>query len=155
LADEPAPKDISHPELSLPNGGPILGEEMSMTDLLNTIRMELRELSPKDAIQERILRDCAAEYSSFLRSRWDIIEESTNPISPPFYGVLSVWLMILFASFGLIAKPSLLSGAIVTLSALSIALVVGLITDLDRPYGGLFTIPSTATRDAFAHIVRD
>ena len=150
--DEPAPKDISHPDVSK---DPVLGEGVSLTALLNTVRTELRELSPKNAVQERVLTDCAAEYSSFLKSRWDIIEESTSSISPPFYGVLSIWLVILFASFGLIARPNPVSGIIVALSALSIAVAVGVIADLDQPYGGLFSIPSTATRNALADMVRD
>ena len=150
--DEPAPKDISHPDVSK---DPVLGEGMSLTSLLNAVRTELRELSPKNAVQERVLTDCAAEYSSFLKSRWDIIEESTSSISPPFYGVLSIWLVILFASFGLIARPNPVSGIIVALSALSIAVAVGVISDLDQPYGGLFSIPSTATRNALADMVRD
>jgi hypothetical protein len=150
--DEPPPKDISHPDVSK---DPVLGEGMSLTALLNTVRTELRELSPKNAVQERVLTDCAAEYSSFLKSRWDIIEESTSSISPPFYGVLSIWLVILFASFGLIARPNPVSGIIVALSALSIAVAVGVISDLDQPYGGLFSIPSTATRNALADMVRD
>jgi hypothetical protein len=150
--DEPPPKDISHPDMSKV---PVLGEGVSLTALLNTIRTDLRELSPKNAVQERILADCEAEYSSFLKSRWDIIEESTSSISPPFYGVLSIWLVILFASFGLIARPNPVSGIIVALSALSIAVAVGVIADLDQPYGGLFSIPSTATRNALADMVRD
>jgi hypothetical protein len=134
---------------------PILGEGVSLTALLHAIRTELRELSPKNAVQERALTDCAAEFSSFLRSRWDIIEESTNSIPSPFYGVLSIWLVILFASFGLIARLNPVSGIIVALSALSIAVAVGAISDLDQPYGGLFSIPSTATRNALADMVRE
>jgi hypothetical protein len=151
--DEPPPKDISHPDMS--KDMVVLGEGVSLTALLNAIRTELRDLSPKNAVQERILTDCAAEYSPFLKSRWDIIEESTSSISPPFYGVLSIWLVILFASFGLIARPNPVSGIIVALSALSIAVAVGVIADLDQPYGGLFSIPSTATRNALADMVRD
>jgi hypothetical protein len=150
--DEPPPKGISHPDMSK---DPVLGEGVSLTALLNAIRTELRQLSPKDAIQERVLTDCTAEFSSFLKSRWDIIEESTNSISPPFYGVLSIWLVILFASFGLIARPNPVSGIIIALSALSIAVAVGVIADLDQPYGGLFSIPSAATRNALADMVRD
>jgi hypothetical protein len=150
--DEPPPKSISYPDMSK---DPVLGEGVSLTTLLNTIRTELREVSPKNAVQERVLADCTAEFSSFQRSRWDIIEESTSSISPPFYGVLSVWLVILFASLGLIGRPNPVSGIIVVLSALSIAVAVGVISDLDQPYGGLFSIPSTATRNALADMVRD
>jgi hypothetical protein len=149
--NEPQPKDVFHPNVSK---DAVLGEGVSLTTLLNTIRTELRELPPKNAVQERVLTDCAAEFSSFLKSRWDIIEESTTSISPPFYGVLALWLVILFASLGLIARPNPVSGIIVALSALSIAVAVGVIADLDRPYGGLFSIPSTATRNALADMVR-
>ena len=149
--NEPPPKDISHPDVSK---DPVLGEGVSLTALLNTIRTELRNLSPKNPVQERVLADCAAEFSSFLKSRWDIVEETTNSISPPFYGVLSVWLVILFASFGLIARPNPVSMIVVALSALSIAVAVGVIADLDQPYGGLFGIPSAATRNALADMVR-
>ncbi len=148
---ESPPRDISHPDIST---DPILGEGVSLTALLNGVRTELRQLSPNNPVQERVLADCAAEFSSFLKSRWDIIEESTNSISPPFYGVLSIWLVILFASFGLIGRPNPVSAIIVVLSALSIAVAVGVVADLDQPYGGLFSIPSTATRNALADMVR-
>ncbi len=148
---EPPPEGISHPDVSK---DPILGEGVSLTSLLNKIRTELRELSPKDAVHERVLTDCDAEFSSFLQSRWNIVEESSNSISPPFYGVLTIWLVILFASLGLIARFNPVSGIIITLSALSIAVAVGVIADLDEPYGGLFSIPSTATRNALADMLR-
>jgi hypothetical protein len=150
--DEPPPEGISHPDMSK---DPILGEGVSLTTLLNNVRTELRELSTKDPVRDRVLADCAAEFSSFLKSRWDIIEESSNSISAPFYGVLAIWLVILFASLGLIARPNPVTGIIIALSALSIAVAVGVIADLDQPYGGVFSIPSTATRNALADMVRN
>ena len=151
LGHKSPPKDISHPDVTK---DPVLGEGVSLTTLLNTIRTELRELSPKNAIQERVFTDCAAEFTSFLKSRWDIVEKSTSSISLPFYGVLSIWLVILFASFGLIARPNPVSRIIITLSARSIAVAVGVIADLDQPYGGAFSIPSAAKRNALADMVR-
>jgi hypothetical protein len=150
--NEPPPEGVPHPDMSK---DPILGEGVSLTTVLNNIRTELRELSTKDPVRERVLADCAVEFSSFLKSRWDIIEESSNSISAPFYGVLTIWLVILFASLGLIARPNPVTGIIITLSALSIAVAVGLIADLDQPYGGVFSIPSTATRNALADMVRN
>ena len=149
---EPSPKNISHPDVSK---DPIIGEGVSLTTLLDNIRTELRELLPKDAIQQRVLADCEAEFNTFLKSRWGIIEESNSSISPPFYGVLTIWLVILFASFGLIARPNPITVIVVGLTALSIASAVGVIADLDQPYGGIFGIPSTATRNALADMQRN
>ncbi|MGC2788205.1 MAG: hypothetical protein WA397_31090 [Roseiarcus sp.] len=150
--DEPRPKGIPHPDVS---HEPIKGEGVSLTILLNNIRTELRELLPKDTMQQRILADCEAEFASFLKSRWDVIEESDSSISPPFYGVLTIWLIILFASFGLTARPNPITIIIVLLTAFSISVAVGVIADLDQPYGGLFGIPSAPTRNALADMIRN
>src|SRR5271155_1457121 len=56
--NEPPPKDISHPDMAK---DPILGEGVSLTALLNSVRTELRQLSPMNPVQERVLADCAAE----------------------------------------------------------------------------------------------
>jgi hypothetical protein len=150
--NEPAPKDISYPDVSK---DPITGEGISLTTLLNNIRTELRKLVPKDAVQQRVLADCEAEFSSFQKARWDIIEETSGSISPPFYGVLTIWLGILFASFGLTARPNPVTVIVVGLTALSIASAVGVIADLNQPYGGAFGIRSTATRNALADMTRN
>ena len=150
--DEPAPERVSHPDVSK---DPVLGEGVSLTAVLDEVRAELRGLSTNDTVRQHVLSDCYAEYSDFLKSRWDIIEESGTSIPAPFYGVLAIWLVILFASFGLIARPNPITDLIVILSALSIAVAVGVIADLDQPYGGLFSISSTATRNALADLVRN
>ena len=150
--NEPPPEDISHPDVSKDS---ITGEGVSLTVLLNNIRTELRQLLPKDIMQQHILMDCGAEFASFLKSRWDVIEESNNSISPPFYGVLTIWLVILFASFGLTAQRNPITIIVVVLTAFSISVAVGVIADLDRPYGGIFGIPSSATRHALADMLRN
>ena len=44
--------------------------------------------------------------SDLVKSRWTVIEQARASISPPFYWVLVLWLVILFASIGLTAgKP--------------------------------------------------
>ena len=150
--NEPPPKDISHPNVSK---DPITGEGLSLTVLLDNIHTELRELLPKDTVQQRVLADCDAEFASFQKSRWDVIEESNSFISPPFYGVLTIWLVILFASFGLTARPNPITIIVVALTAFSISIAVGVIADLDQPYGGIFGIPSAATRNALADMLRN
>ena len=43
---------------------------------------------------------------------------------------------------------------VIALSAISITVAVFVIIDLDLPYGGLFSIPSTSMRDALADMMR-
>ena len=68
--------------------------------------------------------------------------------------MLVFWLVILFASFGLRAPPNLVIVSIIGLCALSVTSAVFVILDMDRAYGGLFGIPSTAMRNALADMMR-
>ncbi len=79
-----------------------------------------------------------------------MIEQARASISQPFYWVLMLWLVILFASIGLTAPPSPVTVIVVVLSVTSIVSAVFVIQDLDMPYGGLFGIPSTSMRQALA-----
>jgi hypothetical protein len=80
-----------------------------------------------------------------------VIEGVRGSISTPFYWVLVFWLVILFASFGLRAPPNSMSVTVIGLcGALSLAAAVFVILDMDRPYEGLFGIPSTSMRNALA-----
>ena len=75
-------------------------------------------------------------------------------ISAPFYWVLALWLVILFASLGLTAPANPVTIIVIALSAISITVAVFVIIDLDLPYGGLFGIPSTSMRNALADMTR-
>ena len=65
-----------------------------------------------------------------------------------------IWLSILFGSFGLTARPNAMVATMTVLCALSIAIAVFVILDMDEPYGGLFGVPSTAMRNALADMMR-
>ena len=71
----------------------------------------------------------------------------------PFYVVLTFWLVILFASFGLSAPRNALSYITILLGALSIASVVYVILDLDTPFSGLFVEPTNARSAGPAQLI--
>jgi hypothetical protein len=150
--EAPPPGGIAYPSIA---SQPIVGEIAPLTVLLNKIHNELRALTPKNEFQQNVVSDCKSKFATFLGTRWNIIEESNSSISPPFYGVLGIWLMILFASFGLTARPSPITIIVVALTGLSIAIAVGVIADLDQPYGGIFGISSDATRNALSDMLRN
>jgi hypothetical protein len=149
--DEPPPAKVQYPDVE---GMAITGESPKLGAILNSVRTELRELQPKDAGQQRVLSDCESQFSDLARSRWEVIEGARQSISGPFYWVLTLWLIILFASIGLTASPNPLTIIIISLSALSITIAVAVIIDLDQPYGGVFGIPSTSMRNALGDMNR-
>ena len=83
-----------------------------------------------------------------------MIEGARGSISTPFYWVLVLWLVILFASLGLSAPFDGLALIVVSLCAVSVTVAMYVILDLDLPYGGLFGIPSTSMRHALADMMR-
>ena len=148
---EPPPTGVRYPEAS---HLPLTGESPMLGAIINKVGEQVRLLQPKDALQRSLQADCAQQYSDLVKSRWTVIEEARASISPPFYWVLVVWLVILFACLGLSAPPDAMTVMVVALAAISISIAVFVILDLDLPYEGLFGIPSTSMRNALADMMR-
>ncbi len=121
-------------------------------DTLTRVETEIRALAPNDAMHRRLLQTSINQYELLVRARWKLIEEAHNSISMPFYLVLSFWLVIIFAAFGLSAPRNVLAGVTIVLGALSIASVIFVILDLDSPIGGLFSVSSKPLREALAQL---
>ena len=68
--------------------------------------------------------------------------------------MLTLWLIVIFLSFGLIAPRNALALVTIMLGAVSIASAVYVIVDLDTPFDGPIVIASDSMRDALAHMSR-
>jgi len=66
--------------------------------------------------------------------------------------ILTFWLVVLFASFGLYAPRNATVFAALLISALSVSGAIFLILELDQPFEGLIQISSAPLRDAFTHL---
>jgi hypothetical protein len=149
--DEKPPAGVKYPDVS---HLPLTGESHVLGDIINDVGREINLLEPKDPLHQRLQSECEQRYSDLVKARWAVIEGERQSISSPFYWVLVLWLVILFASLGLTAPANPVTILVVTLSAISITVAVFVIIDLDLPYGGLFSIPSTSMRNALADMMR-
>ena len=145
--DEPPPKGVKVPVTA---GIPLTGESPRLGAILDKVGSELRRLEPTDPLHQRLQTSCLDLFGDMEKSRWRVIEQARASITQPFYWVLILWLVILFASIGLTAPPNPVTVIVVILSVTSIVSAVFVIQDLDMPYGGLFGIPSTSMRNALA-----
>ena len=143
--NEPPPKGVKVPDTA---GIPLTGESRPLGAILDQVGSELRQFQPADSLHQRLQTSCLELYRDMERSRWQVIEQARASITQPFYWVLILWLVILFASIGLTAPPNPVTVIVVVLSVTSIVSAVFVIQDLDMPYGGLFGIPSTSMRNA-------
>jgi hypothetical protein len=149
--DEKPPTGVRYPDTSKL---PLTGESSLLGAIINAVGKEVLELQPADPLRQRILTQCAQQYSDLVKSRWTVIEEARGSISAPFYWVLVFWLVILFACLGLSAPADAMAVIVIALSAISITGTVFVIVDLDLPYGGLFGISSESMRNALADMMR-
>jgi len=149
--DETPPAEVRYPDVSRM---PLTGESGVLGAFINDVGKEIHRLAPKDPLQQGWQSSCLQQYSDVVKSRWTVIEGARPSISMPFYWVLVLWLVILFASLGLTAPGNPVTMIVIALSAISITAAVFVIMDLDLPYGGLFGIPSGSMRHALADMMR-
>ncbi len=150
--DEPKPAG-NYYSATLPGASRVpQAESLVLGDMLNRIERDIRQLDGQDAMHRRLADDCLDRMHRLMQMRWQFIETSGSSITTPFYVVLVFWLVIVFASFGLMAPRNLLSYTAIALAALSIASVIFVILELDRPFEGLAVISSQPMRNALDHL---
>jgi Protein of unknown function (DUF4239) len=117
------------------------------------LHAQLLALAPADDTQ-RALRSQALQIAAELaRTRLLLVaQHESTAISGVFLVILSFWLVVLFASFGLFAPRNATVIATLLISALSVSGAIFLILELDQPFEGLIQIPSTPLRSAFVHL---
>ena len=149
---ETPPQGVSYPDTS---HMPVVGASPVLEDLMEKIGVEVNELAPADAQHTAIASMCRGRYDNVSTARLSVIEAARSELLQPFYEVLIVWLMIIFACHGLIAPRSRLALTLMLLSAISLSSVMFVIADLSQPYGGFFSISSASMRSALhAMLVR-
>jgi hypothetical protein len=87
---------------------------------------------------QRALQTRAAQISNDLaQTRLLLFAESGNVIPAPFVAVLVLWLVIIFASFGLFSALNATVFTCLSLFALSASCAIFLILELSQPFSGL------------------
>lgn len=129
-------------------------EGVALGALLDRVEREIRRLPANESPAVLLAAIAAKRLERVVQSRWDLIESARNSIPVPFYRVLVFWLMLVFASLGLIAPRNALTPALIGLAAVAIASVVFTAMELDGPFGGLLAVSSEPMRDALAHLSR-
>jgi hypothetical protein len=145
--DEPAPTGVTYPSTV---GMPRTGASPELAGLMTRIGFEITSLTPVSPAQNRLLNLCLGDYRDVIHGRLSVVEDAQSELFRPFFRILEFWLMVMFGCFGLLTPRHPLPMMTIALCALSLSSVVFVILDLSQPYGGYFSIPSTAMRTALA-----
>lgn len=127
-------------------------ESARLGALLDTVGRDIARFAPRDRYQSVLAARLGDLFGRVRDTRWRLIEEAHSTLSRPFFVMLTLWLIMIFLSFGLIAPHNALALVMIGLGAMSISSSVYVIVDLDTPFTGQIAIPSDSMRDALRHM---
>ena len=134
-------------------GVPALVEHANAARMMEQARDAIRALNPANNDQ-RWLADQALQISTtVLRQRWLLIEQSGRSVHPAVIVILVLWIIAIFASFGLAAPRNATVYAAFFICSLAIGSAIFLILQLDTPFEGLMRISDQPVRIAVAHML--
>jgi hypothetical protein len=108
----------------------------------------IQNLSPKSDVQRSLQSRTVQLSTDLAQTRLLLFEQSGSPIPLPFLAVLVFWLVILFCSFSLFAKPNVTIVASLLVFAASASAAIYLILELGDPFVGLIKISIEPLRQA-------
>jgi Protein of unknown function (DUF4239) len=113
----------------------------------------LEGLAPHNDVQRGLQSQALRIAADLAQARWLLVaQRESGTIPTPFLVVLVFWLVVLFASFGLLGPPNATVIATLLVSALSVSGAIFLILELAQPFSGLMQLSSVPLRNAFAHL---
>ena len=132
--------------------GPGSVEGAALGAMLADIDVRIEHLTLPDEFHRQIAARLRNRVAQVIQQRWQLILSAQSITSWPFLVILTGWLAIIFAVFGLTAPRNGLVYAVVVLAALSIASPLYLILDYSGPLTGLLKLSSAPIRIALAHM---
>ncbi len=127
-------------------------EGTALGTMLADADMEIEHLAPHDPYHDQIAMRLRSLAAAVIQQRWHLILSARSTISWPLLAVLTTWLAIIFAIFGLTSPRSRLIYTVVMLAALSIASPLYLILDYSDALTGLLQLSSQPMRLALTHM---
>lgn len=125
----------------------------TMTRPIEAIEDRIQQLAPQND-QQRWLKSRALTLSNdLLQARWLLLAGATDPSVPmPFLVALIFWLTVIFGAFGLMAPRNATVTVVQLISALSVAISIFLVLELEHPFDGIIKVSSAPLRFTVSHL---
>ena len=123
------------------------------TEAVEAIENQIVALVPQNDAQRWFKGEALKLAEDVLKTRWRLLG-SVGAIPRAFLVVVIFWLSVTFGSFGLYAPRNATVIGVLFLAAVSVALALFLIVELDGPYDGLIRISSAPVRFAVENLGR-
>jgi hypothetical protein len=120
--------------------------------LLEQILQTILSLKPSDDNQRWLRQQALEIISRLMETRWALLVGETSTVSPILLGIVTLWVAVIFASFGLNAPRNGTVVAAFFVCAVSIGGAIFVIREMDRPFEGIVMISGEPMRNALAHL---
>jgi hypothetical protein len=121
------------------------------TESVEAIQNQLVALVPATDAGRWFKAEALKVAEDVLKTRWRLLGVSSS-IPGTFLIVVIFWLSVTFASFGLYAPRNATVVAVLFMAAVSVALALFLIVELDGPFDGLIKVSSAPVRFALENL---
>jgi hypothetical protein len=116
---------------------------------------QLELLTPKNDAQASAKAQALSMVSAFRQTQWLLfLRSEQNAVPPPLLVVLVSWLVVIFVSFGLFARPNPTVIVTLALSAIAVSSAIFIILEMYKPFGGVLRISPTPILDALSELGR-
>ena len=127
-------------------------EDVRLGAMLNRLDQMIERLEPADDFHRSVALALRAQIHSTVAQRWHLIFAARSTIAWPYLLILTTWLCIIFAIFGMTSPKNRVVYVVVVLAALSIASPLYLIIDYSDSLSGSIALASASLRQALAHM---
>ena len=116
------------------------------------LEAELRNLTPQNDVQRSLQARALDISNDIAQTRLLVINQAQGSLPGVFLLVLVLWLVIMFAGFGLVTAKNPTAIVTLALCALSLAGAVLMTEELNEPLTGLMQVSGAPMRYALAHL---
>jgi len=127
---------------------PMIDDQVA-EDLLNQTERAILRLQP-DPLEPDFKEQALTQVRDIVRRRQTLIAESGSAVSLPIVVALTLWLGLIFASFGYNAPRNGMMVIVLLVCAASVASAIFLILEIDRPLSGLIIVSSEPIQHALS-----
>ncbi len=120
---------LAHPSHFSPGSA----ESVALGTMLLDLDHLVSELTPDTPLQRSLTPVLATRMTRMLQDRWVLVGSAQATLAWPFLSVMTGWLVLVFAVFGLSAPGNRVTCGVITLAALSLSVAVWLIVEAGRP----------------------
>jgi hypothetical protein len=114
----------------------------------------VQKLQPADDERADLKLELERRFSKIYEMRWSLVEQSEGTVPAALIVMVTLWLILIFASYGFRAPNNRFVGASFVISSMLIGGVIYLILDMDVPFDGLIQVSPAPLERVVAELSR-